>query len=105
MELLAEHDEAIVRFTLPSPSATDVPIAFQTAGNAELAKDYKVSPANLIIPAGQTTASLTISVLGDTVREDYEEIILTFASRLSNVSGDPLRLTLEYDRAGGGGPP
>jgi hypothetical protein len=73
--------------TMSTTSATDVTVDYTTApGTASPAMpnvDYLTSSGTLTIPAGQTTGSLSVSVMGDKVLEPYETIFMN----LTNPSG------------------
>ena len=70
--------------TLSSVSGTAVTVQYATAnGTATAGSDYLATSGILTIPAGALSATITISVTGDTVKEANE----TFFVNLSNASG------------------
>lgn len=67
--------------TLSSVSESDVTVRYRTAkkGSAKAGDDYTRTKGSVIIPAGQTMVTISVSVIGDTTVEPDE----TFALRLS----------------------
>ncbi|MFN0214051.1 MAG: choice-of-anchor L domain-containing protein [Saprospiraceae bacterium] len=63
-----------VTFTLPEIRAQNYPIVFNVFGSATPGVDYQSIPANLVIPAGQTTITIPISALEDNIPESTESI-------------------------------
>ncbi len=86
---VAEGNSGTTAFTftvsLTNPSATDVTVDYtSTDGTATTADtDYVAASGNLTIPAGSTTAQITVNVTGDTKVEGDE----TFTVDLSNPVG------------------
>ncbi|BDI31658.1 hypothetical protein CCAX7_37090 [Capsulimonas corticalis] len=77
----------IFTVTLASPSAAAAQVSYTTAnGTAAAGSDYTATSGTLIIPAGQTSATIAVPILGDTVPEPDE----TFTVNLSNAVGATL---------------
>lgn len=73
--------DAIFVFTLDKPSTRDVSVDYATRNlTAGAGFDYTAASGTLVIPAGQTTGTITVSVTGDRVGETDE----TFSLDLSN---------------------
>ncbi len=71
-------------------TTTDVSFNYQTVdGSANQGVDYLAASGQVTIPAGSTSASFSLDVLGDTVEESDE----TFSLTISNVSGAQLAAT------------
>lgn len=67
--------------SLSSASANDVFISFVTSdGTAVAGADYISTVGSVTIPAGSTTATITVPVVGDTEFEDDETFNVTIAS-------------------------
>lgn len=69
--------------TLSRPSGSAVSVNYQTTGgSATPTIDYTpiATPRTLTIPAGQTTGTITVSVIGDTTVESDENVIVTLSS-------------------------
>lgn len=70
--------------TLSEPAAVDISVSFATQdGNAKAANgDYVPSAGRLTIPAGQTSATIDVSINGDTIGEadEYFSVILSAPS-------------------------
>jgi hypothetical protein len=80
--------------TLSGPSTKPTVINFATRdGTATAGKDYVARKGTIVIPAGETTATVDVLVTGDTRAEKNE----TFTLRLSTPGGSP------YSVAGGVG--
>lgn len=84
----AEGNEGVTDFNfvinLSEASASDVSIDYATGDDtAEAGTDYSEVNDTLIIPAGETSASITIDVNGDTTFESDE----SFTLNLSNITG------------------
>ncbi len=67
--------------TLSNPSATDTQLTYTLSGTATEGSDYaNIVTKTITIPAGQTTASITIPVLTDALVEGTETVIATLAT-------------------------
>jgi hypothetical protein len=70
----------LVTVRLSAASSTPVTVAWHTVnGTAVAGKDYVAAHGTVTIPAGQLTASVPVSVIGDKVREKNETftVVLT----------------------------
>jgi uncharacterized delta-60 repeat protein/uncharacterized repeat protein (TIGR02543 family) len=84
-------------FTLSGQQAIDLPIAFTFGGTAIPGTDYNVFGAtptggsgySVNVPAGQTTATVTIVPINDALREDNETVIASLVSSGNYVTGSP----------------
>ena len=73
--------------TLAAPSATAAQVSYATiAGTATAGSDYTSTTGTLVIPAGQTTGTISVPIVGDTIPEADE----TFTVALSNPVGATL---------------
>lgn len=65
-------------FTLTCSGATTSPLVvpLDRAGNAVIGSDYTSLPAYAVIPAGQTSASFTLTPLDDALAEGVEDVTL-----------------------------
>ncbi len=67
--------------SLPQASAQDVSVAFATSnGSATAPGDYGAGSGTVTIPAGSTTATVVVSVVGDTTAEVNETFTVTLSS-------------------------
>lgn len=74
---------AVFTVTLSTPSAQSVGVSYTTQdGSAKAPSDYTTSNGKLTIPAGRTTGTITVPIVGDTLDESTE----TFTVRLSSSS-------------------
>ncbi len=73
---------------LSSPSTTDVTVRYATAdGSAVAGVDYRTTSGTLVIPAGQTSATINVDVLGNAALKGN----LNFTVTLSNATGATIR--------------
>ena len=71
--------------TLSAPAAAVVTVDYATtAGSASAGADYSTVTGTLTFPAGSTSQSLTVAVIGDVLDESDE----TFTLALANVTGN-----------------
>ncbi|MBK7407847.1 MAG: choice-of-anchor L domain-containing protein [Saprospirales bacterium] len=66
--------DAVLTFTLPTPTESDFPIDFNIFGSAVNGVDYTEIPVDLIIPAGDSTISIPIHAFNDGIVEGLEFI-------------------------------
>ena len=66
--------EGLVTFSIPNPRATNLVITYSLAGNAINGIDFERLPINVTIPAGETTASLTINAIEDGIAEGLDSV-------------------------------
>ncbi|MES2588585.1 MAG: choice-of-anchor L domain-containing protein, partial [Bacteroidota bacterium] len=67
-------------FKIPEPEPTDRIISFTIGGSAVNGVDYQHIDNFLIIPAGDTSATLYINSISDGISEGQEDIIFDFAA-------------------------
>jgi hypothetical protein len=66
--------------TLSAPSAQPVTVQYATAnGTATAGSDYQARSGTLTIPAGQTTGTITVPVLGDRLPEPDETFVVNLS--------------------------
>jgi hypothetical protein len=73
-------------FTLSNVSTTDTQIAYTVTGTATSGLDYSSIGTTVTIPAGQTTATVSVPVLNDNIAEGTETVILTMTAATNNSS-------------------
>lgn len=71
---------SIITATLNEATAEDVSVILAFSGTAELAGDYTVAQTTLVIPAGSTSVSTTLSAKQDSQIESAETIIIDIAN-------------------------
>ncbi|WP_273453813.1 lamin tail domain-containing protein, partial [Nevskia ramosa] len=93
---------AVVTATLSAASTSPVTVNLVFGGAASSGTDYSASSASLSIPAGELSATLTLSAIDDSIFEGDETITATLGT-LSNASaGTPNNVTatiVENDQA------
>jgi hypothetical protein len=66
---------------LDAPSSLNVIVPFGVTGTATLTTDFSVSPTNQVtIPAGSTSALITINMVNDSLYENNETVIITMGT-------------------------
>jgi subtilisin-like proprotein convertase family protein len=65
--------------TLTEAAPVEVTVPFTLSGDACATEDYQISPGPIIIPAGESTGSVTLAPIDDAIAEQSETIILTMA--------------------------
>ena len=84
---LAENNGiATVTATLSVASSLPVTVDLSFTGTASSSSDYSLSGASILIPAGQTTGSITITGVNDTIDEDPSETVIVDVSGVTNGS-------------------
>ncbi|MCX2576362.1 Calx-beta domain-containing protein, partial [Pedobacter sandarakinus] len=78
------NTNGLFTFTLSNPSTTDTQITFAVSGTATSGADYSALGTSITIPAGQTTATLSVPVLDDNIVEGLETVVLTMVSATNN---------------------
>jgi hypothetical protein len=68
-----EGDSATFTVTASSPVAQDTNVTYSMSGKATLGSDYTMSAAQFTIPAGQSSATVTLSAIVDNVKEKKGE--------------------------------
>ncbi|WP_443943537.1 Calx-beta domain-containing protein [Pedobacter sp. AW1-32] len=71
-------------FALSNISTTDTKVSFTVTGTATSAIDYTSLGTSVIIPAGQKTLVLPVTVIDDDIVEGQETVILTMAATTDN---------------------
>lgn len=72
--------------TVDQAGEIDVNISYEISGTATSGQDYNLSNGNIIIPAGETSVNIILSIIDDTLKEESESIIIT----ITNVIGATL---------------
>ncbi len=92
---LAENGElATVGATLSNPSTQDVTVTLSPTGSATNSVDYSASAFAIIVLAGQTSGSITLTALDDLLLEGDESIVLDVASVLNGTENGTQQVTV-----------
>ncbi len=96
---VTEVDDGTRALTLPltldAAATADLVVAFETAdGTAHAGSDYNTTTGSVVIPAGDTSTSIGIDTVGDTVAENSE----AFEVRLIDLQG-PAEIEIGTARA------
>ena len=76
----------VMTLTQTAVSSTDTLIAYSVAGAATPGTDYTALSGTVTIPAGATTATITIPVIDDFIVEGDETVIVTLTSITSGLA-------------------
>ncbi len=80
----------VLQVVLSSSSGLEVAVDFETAdGTAGAGLDYTAAAGTLTLPAGETTASVTVALLDDTLDELDENFTLALGNPQNAVLGEP----------------
>jgi hypothetical protein len=66
-------------FSRTGPTTNPLTVNFSLGGSATLGADYNAAASPIVIPAGSSSATLTLTPIDDTIPEGTETIILTLA--------------------------
>jgi Dockerin type I domain/Calx-beta domain/Planctomycete extracellular len=66
--------------TLSQSSASDVTVPFTVSGNATEGDDYSITGSPITIPAGQTSATISVTIADDSDVESPETIVVTLGT-------------------------
>ncbi len=72
--------EGILAFNLPNKKGTDYKIPVKIVGGTASAADYKPLPKEIVIKAGEMSASLNIEAIKDAANEGFETIGVEYES-------------------------
>jgi hypothetical protein len=75
----------VMTVTQTAVSATNTAIAYSVSGTATSGSDYTALSGTVIIPAGSTTATISIPVLDDAILDPAETVIVTLTSITSGL--------------------
>jgi hypothetical protein len=80
---------AVFTLSLSNPSSQSVTVNYATAdGSATAGSDYQAASGTLTIPAGQTTGTITVPVMGDRLPEPNETFVVNLSNPTSATIGD-----------------
>ncbi|MGQ0621416.1 MAG: Calx-beta domain-containing protein [Panacagrimonas sp.] len=77
-----------------APSERDVTVPISVGGRARAGDDYSLSASSVSIPAGQTSGSLQISIVNDTLDERNEDIAMSLGVPINASRGSPRSISL-----------
>ena len=67
---------------------------YTVGGTASGGTDYTTIPTSVVIPAGSTSATITVTPIDDTVSEGNETVVVTLSSSASYTVGSPSAATV-----------
>ncbi len=93
-----------ITLQLSAATATAVTVPLSPTGTAASPADYSLTTASVTIPAGQTTATTTVTVIDDATVESTETIVLTIGTPTGATVGATNVFTLSIADNDGGVP-
>jgi len=85
---------AVITATLSAVSSLPVTVDLDFTGSAMLTSDYTRSSTQIVIAPGQTTGSVTITAVQDTLDEVDETIIVDISSVINGTEATPQQVTV-----------
>lgn len=95
--ILEDLGVATFSAVLSSPAAVDVTVDLAVSGTATLETDYAISGTQIVIPAGELSASVTVMATQDTVEEEPETIVVDIAAATNAVVGRAQQVSVIED--------
>jgi outer membrane protein OmpA-like peptidoglycan-associated protein len=86
-----------VTVRLSAPSAFDISVPLIFGGTATNPADYSAAPSTIMIPSGQTTGTVTLTIVDDTFVEGTETVTLTIATPINAIAGTVATETVFID--------
>ena len=85
-----EQADQVIGLQMSNPSAWDVTVPFTVTGDAQgSGVDYTITASPIVIPAGNTTASIVINVNDDLLDEYDETVVVTLGNPVNGTKGSP----------------
>ena len=84
---------ALVTATLSAAAGTPVTVNLAFSGTAARGTDYTLPAASVVIPAGQTTGSITLAAQSDLVSDPDETVVLDISSVINGVESGTQQVT------------
>lgn len=84
---------AVLTVSLSSASGLDVTVPYTVSGTAVSPDDYALSPDPLVIPAGDLSADLDLSVVDDALDEEDETVVVTLGTPVNADLGSTVEHT------------
>jgi len=107
--MLERDGVATVMATLSSLSGRDITVNLDFGGSATISEDFQPSDTSIVIPAGETSGSITLTAIEDNENEPDETITVAIADLIHAVEqgdqevtaviadNDPIRIEGDFD--------
>ena len=95
-----EGERPVLNFnlTLSAARSEDVVVNYTFgSGLATAGVDYIATPGSVTIPAGSTTATIPVTIIGDNVTEPDEGFLITISSNDVNITSNQATATIQDD--------
>lgn len=92
-----QNQEISLEISIDKPSTQEIIINYNTSNGSALAgSDFRsIQSERVVIPAGEITASITLTILGDEFKEDPEHFIVNLSSAINaSISTDEIKITI-----------
>jgi hypothetical protein len=76
----AESGTMTITAQLSASSSSTVTVPYNISGSASNGTDFTITPSPITIPAGSTTADITISIIDDAISDGNETVIVTMGT-------------------------
>jgi hypothetical protein len=76
----------VCTISLNVPACSPITFNYTNAGTATLGLDFSISPANIVIPSGASSATFTINIIDDFDAEGDETILLSYNALVNGVA-------------------
>ncbi len=103
---VVSYSTAIVSVSLAQPVNRAVTVTYATSSSGYTATsgvDYQATTGTLVIPAGQTSASIPVTIIGDNTAEANETFAVIITSTDSIADNTGVVTIVDNDSGGGGG--
>ena len=87
--MIARPRNGVFTVSRAGPTVVDLTVQYTLGGTASHGNDYQAIPASTTIPAGQSSATVTITPIPDALAEGDETVILTISPNSSYLVGNP----------------
>jgi len=91
---VTESGSATVRAALSAVSGQAVTIDLAFTGDALFGVDYTASTTQIVIPAGQTSGAITVTIVNDNIDEPAESIVVDIANVTNGVESGTQQVSL-----------
>ncbi len=81
--------QRVVSLQLSYPAVNDVTVPLIVSGSATSGADFTISTTSVNIPAGGSGASLTVDIIGDSLDEADETVVLSIGAPTNATVGSP----------------
>ena len=89
-------ETSVITATLSNPSVSDVTVTLGYTGTATSGSDYSAGAGSIVITAGNTTGTTSISALDDAITEGDETVIIDITAATTGTDSGTQQETLTH---------